>query len=86
MSIWKEIKQEDDINFDKRDDTIDVLYDTDNTGNYYISIPVEFIRNLIQAEEIQLKKKHPYTVAFNGYERVLSKEDYETMEEHLHHL
>ena len=86
MSIWKEIKQEDDISFDKRDDTIDVLYDTDNTGNYYISIPVEFIRNLIQAEEIQLKKKHPYTVAFNGIERVLSKEDYETMEEHLHHL
>ena len=86
MSIWKEIKQEDDINFDKRDDTIDVLYDTDNTGNYYISIPVEFIRNLIQAEEIQLKKKYPYSVVFNGIERVLSKEDYETMEEHLHHL
>ena len=32
------------------------------------------------------KKKHPYTVIFNGIERVLSKEDYETMEEHLHHL
>ena len=32
------------------------------------------------------KKKHPYSVIFNGYERVLSKEDYETMEEHLHHL
>ena len=32
------------------------------------------------------KKKHPYSVVFNGYERVLSKEDYETMEEHLHHL
>ena len=32
------------------------------------------------------RKKHPYTVVFNGIERVLSKEDYETMEEHLHHL
>ena len=32
------------------------------------------------------EKKHPYSVIFNGIERVLSKEDYETMEEHLHHL
>ena len=49
---------------------------------YCLSIDIiNFI--LLKVTEI---KKHPYSVIFNGIERVLSKEDYETMEEHLHHL
>ena len=58
-----------------------------NEKNKHVSIrsmPLEKLN--LEKKLNDKKKKHPYTVVFNGIERVLSKEDYETMEEHLHHL
>jgi hypothetical protein len=47
MSTWITIKDKEDIDYDPKDNTIDVLYSDDKFGNNYISIPVEFIKEIL---------------------------------------
>lgn len=44
MILWKKIKDQDDVELSEDGKTLEVLYDTDNQGNYYIEIPIEIIR------------------------------------------
>ena len=46
MSTWITIKDKDDIDYDPKDNTIDVLIGSDNFGNNYVSIPAEFIKEI----------------------------------------
>lgn len=48
MSNWIEIKDKTDIEYDDRKRQIDVCYSTDNFGNNYITIPVDFILQLLR--------------------------------------
>ena len=47
MSQWKDIRDKDDVSYDPGTKTIDVLVSEDEFGNNYISIPLEFIYNII---------------------------------------
>ncbi len=48
MSIWYEIKDKKDLNLsdDKKD--LHVLFDGDYNGNIYVSIPIEFIKEVLE--------------------------------------
>jgi len=47
MSTWITIKDKEDIEYDPEAKTIDVLINSDNFGNNYVSIPVEFIKEIL---------------------------------------
>jgi len=47
MSTWITIKDKADIDYDSEDNMIDVCIGSDNFGNNYVSIPVEFIKELL---------------------------------------
>jgi len=49
MSIWHEIKKQEDVSFDGA--WIDILYKSDSQGNHYITVPVEFIKKLLDEAE-----------------------------------
>ena len=53
MSIWIEIKDKDDVELSNDGKSVEVLYQTDDTGNYYIDIPIEFIKSLIKGDTEQ---------------------------------
>ena len=43
MSVWHEIKKQEDVEVSEDGKTIDVLFSSDNWGNNYIQIPIKFI-------------------------------------------
>ena len=51
MSVWQDIKDKTDIDLSEDRKEIHILYKSDNTGKYYVSVPVEFIRELIMEVE-----------------------------------
>jgi hypothetical protein len=53
MSTWIEIKDQEDVEYDESPmtaPTIDVLISDDQFGNNYVSIPLEFIINVLVKE------------------------------------
>lgn len=53
MSTWIEIKDQEDVEYDESPmtaPTIDVLISDDEFGNNYVSIPLEFIINVLVKE------------------------------------
>jgi hypothetical protein len=53
MSTWVEIKDQEDVAYDESPmtaPTIDVLISDDQFGNNYVSIPLEFIINVLVKE------------------------------------
>jgi hypothetical protein len=51
MSTWITIEDQDDVEYDSpplSEATIDVLISDDQFGNNYVSIPVEFILNVLK--------------------------------------
>ena len=46
MSTWKEIPDED-VTLSDDGKTIEILYETDNSGNNYIEISVEHVREIL---------------------------------------
>ncbi len=44
MSIWHEIKKQEDVELSEGGKTLDVCYDNDQNGSNYIEIPIEFVR------------------------------------------
>lgn len=58
MSTWIEIKKQEDVEYDESpmtDPAIDVLLSSDNFGNKYVSIPVEFILNVLTKEGYDIR-------------------------------
>ena len=47
MSTWVEIKNQEDVELSDDGKTIEVLYSSDQHGNNYIDIPVEFIKSVL---------------------------------------
>ena len=47
MSEWITIKHAEDVELSEDGKTIDVMYNTNEWGNQYIEIPIEFIKALI---------------------------------------
>ncbi len=43
MSTWIEVKPED-ITVDLENESVDILYNTDNNGNNYITVPLEALQ------------------------------------------
>lgn len=48
MSIWKEIKNQEDVKLSEDGKTIDVCYKQDYSGNHYIEIPIEFVKSALE--------------------------------------
>ena len=57
MSYWKEIEEEEDIEYNEEDDSIEVLYETNDFGNCYVDIPMKFVKNLIIKNKIVINEK-----------------------------
>lgn len=51
MSLWKKIKCQDDVELSEDGKTLEVLYDSDNQGNYYIEIPIEFVKLAFEKQD-----------------------------------
>ena len=47
MSEWYEIKDQDDVELSEDGKTLDVLFKSDNFGNHYVEIPVEYISKVL---------------------------------------
>ncbi len=48
MSIWYEIKDKEDIDFSGDGKEVHILYHKDRQGNYYVSVPTDFLRKLLE--------------------------------------
>lgn len=58
MSTWITIKDQNDVDFDSppmSEETIDVLYPTDDFGANYVSIPVRFIIKVLEENGYEIK-------------------------------
>jgi hypothetical protein len=58
MSTWITIKEQEDVDYDSgvmTEDSIDVLYSNDNSGNNYVSIPVKFILKVLKDNGYEIK-------------------------------
>lgn len=47
MSIWYEIKEQDDVELSDDKKTLEVCYEHDHNGNLYIDIPIEFVKHAL---------------------------------------
>lgn len=59
MSIWYEIKDPGDIELDG--DELNVLYNSDNQGNYYVAIPIKFLTKYAKVIELETSKDNNLT-------------------------
>ena len=50
MSIWYEIADQEDVELSEDGRTIDVLVSSDDFGNNYVMIPIEFIKHCIKEQ------------------------------------
>jgi len=48
MSEWFEIKNQEDVKISEDGKTVDVLFNTNEWGNQYVEIPIEFIMNILE--------------------------------------
>ena len=51
MSIWYEIKNKVDVELSDDKKSIEILYKNDNQGNYYVDVPIEFIKEILKDYE-----------------------------------
>ena len=40
------------VEFSEDKNTIEIWFKADDTGNYYVDVPIEFIKNIIREEDI----------------------------------
>ena len=48
MSEWFEIKSQEDVELSDDRESVEVLFNTDQFGNQYVEIPVEFLAELLR--------------------------------------
>jgi len=51
MSIWHEIKNPEDLEISEDGKTIEVLFNSDRFGNFYVDIPIIFIKTLLKSQD-----------------------------------
>jgi hypothetical protein len=54
MSYWYEIKKQEDVELSDDKKNIEILFNSDSFGNYYVEVPIEFVLNVIK-EHIELQ-------------------------------
>ena len=47
MSLWYTIEDPEDVEISENGKTLDVLFHSDDSGNHYVEIPIEFIKSLL---------------------------------------
>jgi len=52
MSIWYEIKDQEDVSVDDQGKWIDICFKTDSQGNHYVTVPIEFVKKAIAESEV----------------------------------
>jgi hypothetical protein len=52
MSVWHTIKDPDDVDLSLDGKTLDVLFKSDNSGNHYVEIPIEFVRRCTGRDQL----------------------------------
>ena len=57
MSIWHGVNSQEDVELSEDGETIDVLFNHDYNGNNYVSIPIEFIKNVLPTSPNKEKTK-----------------------------
>jgi len=48
MSIWHEIKEQEDVGLSLDKKTLEVCYGSDRNGNLYVDIPIEFVKAALE--------------------------------------
>ena len=56
MSTWHEINDPDEVGYDAYDETINVMLDPDDFGNNYVSIPLEYIIDILKRHGFEITK------------------------------
>ena len=56
MSIWHEIKDQEDVQLSDDGKTIEVCYGSDNQGNLYVDIPIEYVKLALSKTEETVSK------------------------------
>ncbi|KKN63239.1 hypothetical protein LCGC14_0503570 [marine sediment metagenome] len=57
MSLWIEIKKQEDVELSEDGKTIEVCYGADHNGNNYIDIPIELIKFALADDKQRIKLK-----------------------------
>lgn len=47
MSIWHEIKEQEDVELSEDGKTVEVCFGHDHNGNLYVDIPIEFVKSVL---------------------------------------
>jgi len=47
MSIWYTIEDPEDVDIDRDCNEINILYNSDNQGNYYVAVPIKILQDKI---------------------------------------
>lgn len=57
MSIWHEIKDQDDVQLSDDKQTLEVCFGHDHNGNLYADIPIEFIKHALYDADGKINEK-----------------------------
>jgi hypothetical protein len=52
MSIWYSIEDPEDVDLSKDGKTLDVLFKSDDSGNHYVEIPIEFVERCLHGRTV----------------------------------
>ena len=55
MSVWYDIKNKEDVDLSEDRTEVHVLYKSDKSGNHYVSIPTEFLQELLGQKQSDVK-------------------------------
>lgn len=53
MSIWYEVKNKEDVSISEDGKTVEILFKSDNQGNYYVDVPIDFLEQEIENKKDQ---------------------------------
>ena len=81
MSIRYEIKDKDDVEFSEDHEEIEILFNNDNTGNYYVDVPVKFIIDLLGGRvegqiETVVSGRYSLQELFDKFNEFIKTEEY----------
>lgn len=47
MSEWFKIKEQDDVEISEDGKTLEIWFNSNNFGNQYVEVPIEFVKNIL---------------------------------------
>jgi len=57
MSTWYNVKEQEDVEVSNDGETLDILFATDEWGNKYVEIPIEFVKKALEEYDKERNKK-----------------------------